>query len=96
MSKNYVKVTPMARKGKPIGFYLHDERNRPIPIGTKLVYEASTTLDQEFIRRKMMVTVTGDFPYCFTCDSGKFKLSVNKASIYCGNERLYIYDSSER
>lgn len=95
MSKNYVRVTPRVKKGKPVGFDLHDQFRKQIPIGTKLVYEASTTLDPEFIRRKMKVTITGDFPYCFTCDSGHFKLSVNKAAIYCGAERLYLYDPDE-
>ena len=45
MSKNYVRVTPRVKKGNPVGFDLHDQFRKQIPIGTKLVYEASTTLD---------------------------------------------------
>ena len=85
--KTYVKVTPIIRGQKFCGF----ESN--LTPGCIVAFEGTSafdTLKQEASILHKPATVISETPFHFRLDFGKYKVNVNKASIYCQDEILYI------
>ncbi len=77
-----VMVKPQIGKNGCKGFVSN------IKPGDLLEYKRSACPINEFLPK--IVTVVAEYKYHFTVYDGKYYTSVNKASVYCNKEILYI------
>ena len=91
--KNRVKVRPKIEKGRMNAFENYIGLNQRIGIGTKLLYLTGSSVTDQILPN--LVTIVEDYDHHFTIDTGRYKMSVNKSSVYCKTEGLYLFEPAK-
>lgn len=82
LKKELVKVIPCFKEKR----LTHFESN--IKPGDVLSYQKSNAPESVFLPKR--VTVLSEGPFHFLVDAGKYKVSINKSSVYCRDSILYL------
>jgi len=91
--KNRLKVKPKIEKGRMNAFENYMEPNKKVGIGTKLLYLRSSSVTDQILPN--LVTIVEDYGHHFTIDTGRYKMSVNKSSVYSKTEGLYLFEPAK-
>ncbi|MBQ6833542.1 MAG: hypothetical protein IJO55_03890 [Lachnospiraceae bacterium] len=91
--ENRVKEEPVISAGKMSAFRNYVGVYKNIDMGTKLLYLTSSSCDSAIMPN--LVTIVDDYSHHFMVDTGKYRMSVNKSSVYCKTEGLYLFESAE-
>ena len=90
IKKELVKVTTeLDRNEKP---YFVSLNAKP---GDTVYISYSETVEKSLGLWNTPVKIISETPFFFRIDTGLFKTSISKASIYCNKEVLYMYTESE-
>lgn len=81
-NKKYVKVSPQNPETGAFGFKSN------VKPGDRLIYQTSKTMGS--LNLPKCVVVVSETPFCLQVDMGGYRMSVNKASIFCRDDVLYL------